>query len=302
MWLTITIIFYFILAGVYLVDKYLLSGSIGNPKIYTFYVGVLGLGFLILIPFVGFFWPPFDQLILAIAAGMIFMLACFWFYKALQAYEASRVVPAVNGLIPLFTFLIIWLVSGGRDVPSPYDIFAFLLLVLGSFLIVAKKDSFINLKSLKLSLVCAFLMSLSFVLTKYVYLAMPFWTGFILIRIGGFLLAILFFIFFKEIRQEIFQKKAVEKPKAMGVFVLNQAAGGLANVLQNWAISLAPLAYVALINALQGVQYVFLLIFAVILSIKLPQILKEEISQKIILQKIVAILIIAIGLAILTIK
>ena len=68
---------------------------------------------------------------------------------------------------------------------------------------------------------------------------------------------------------------------------------------QNWAIFLAPLAFLAIINALQGVQYVFLLIFAVLLSLKFPQILKEEISREIIFQKVVAILLIGGGLVIL---
>ncbi len=63
MWLVITISFYFILAAVFLVDKYLLTGSISNPKIYTFYVGVLGIGVLVLAPFVGFYIPSFSQII-----------------------------------------------------------------------------------------------------------------------------------------------------------------------------------------------------------------------------------------------
>jgi len=76
----------------------------------------------------------------------------------------------------------------------------------------------------------------------------------------------------------------------------------LGAVLQNWAVALAPLIYLAFINALQGVQYVFLLIFTAFLSLKLPQILKEEISRKIISQKIIAILLIGGGLAILACK
>jgi drug/metabolite transporter (DMT)-like permease len=302
MWLTITISFYFILAAVFLVDKYLLSGSIANPKVYTFYVGVLGIATLVLIPFVGFHIPPLPQIILAIFSGAIFIFSMFWFYKSLQLFEASRVIPAINGLVPLFTFFLVYIISFGKEAPSFYDIAAFFLLVAGSFLIVAKKDKFINFKSLKLSVSCAFLLSLFFVSTKYVYLGMDFWTGFILAKIGGVLVAVCLFVFFKEVRDEIFQKKAVGKQKAMGIFILNQGAGGLANVLENWAIFLAPLPYVALINALQGVQYIFLLIFAVILSVKLPQILKEEISKKIIMQKIVAILVIGSGLAILTLK
>jgi len=77
--------------------------------------------------------------------------------------------------------------------------------------------------------------------------------------------------------------------------------GAGANILQNWAIALAPLAFVAVISALQGVQYVFLLIFAVLLSLKSPQILKEEISRKILFQKVIAILLIAGGLTLLVI-
>lgn len=302
MWLIITISFYFILAAVYLVDKYLLSGSIGNPKVYTFYVGALGIGFLAFAPFVGFYIPPITQLFLALLAGAIFIFACYWLYKALQMFETSRVVPAINSFVPIFTFLLILAASFGKENPSFYDLLAFLLLILGSFLITIKKQTFISFNSLKISLVCAFLMSLAFVMSKYVYLSQSFWTGFIWIKIGGFLAAICFLAFSKEVRQEIFGKKILQKQKAMGLFLLNQAAGGTANVLQNFAISLAPLAYVALINALQGVQYIFLLIFTIVLSIKMPQILKEEVSRGVILQKAAAILVIGAGLVILTIK
>jgi hypothetical protein len=45
-----------------------------------------------------------------------------------------------------------------------------------------------------------------------------------------------------------------------------------------------------------------LLIFAVFLSFKFPHILKEEFSGKILFQKIFAILLIGVGLALLAIK
>jgi len=78
--------------------------------------------------------------------------------------------------------------------------------------------------------------------------------------------------------------------------------GAGASILQNWAIFLAPLVYVAIINALQGINYAFLLVFIIFLSLKFPQILKEEISKKILLQKIIAILLISAGLFLLTLK
>ena len=111
------------------------------------------------------------------------------------------------------------------------------------------------------------------------------------------------FLFGKEILAEVFKKKeAVARKKTTVVFLLNQGAGAGGNILQNWAIALAPLAYVAFINALQGVQYAFLLILTIFFSLKLPRLFKEEISREIIFQKIIAILIIGGGLAILALN
>ncbi len=301
LWLIITICSYLILAVVFLVDKHLLSAAIPNPKVYVVYVGTLGMLILLLIPLVGFYIPSLPQIILSLSAGLCFIFSLFWFYKALQMFEASRVVPAVGALTPIFTFVLIYFVSKGAETLSFKEIAAFILLILGSLFIVLKKDKMINLKSLKISLVAAFFLGLSFVLTKYVYLGQAFWNGFIWRSLGGFLMALCFFILFPEIKKEIFKKKkkSNQPKKTAFIFLTNQAAGAGAAILQNWAIALAPLAYIAFINALQGVQYAFLLVFAVILSLKFPRILKEEISRQIILQKIFAISLIVFGLTLL---
>jgi len=301
-WLIVTISFYLILSVVFLVDKYLLTGLIPNPKIYTFYVGTLGILTLIIAPFVNFYIPNPFQIILSLSAGAVFIYALFWFYKALSLFEASRVVPAISGLVPLFTFGLVYFSSLGRETLPFVKMIAFILLVFGSIFITFEKKKIINLKGFKISVLTAFLLSLAFTLTKYVYLEQPFWNGFIWTKIGGLLAAFLFFIFMPEIKEEIFKKKISFQKKTFGIFISNQMVGAGANVLQNWAIALAPLAYISIINALQGIQYAFLLIFTLFLSFKFPQILKEEISPKILLQKIAAILLIGGGLALLAFK
>jgi hypothetical protein len=298
MWLTIAVLSYFILAVAFLVDKYLLVSSIPNPKVYVFYVGLLGGLAFVIAPFVNFFVPQPSQILLAIFAGASFIFGLFWFYKALGIFEASRVVPAVGGLTPIFTFLFIFFLSGRKEVSLP-TLIAFLLLVLGSVLISAQKGKFVNTVSLKISAISAFFLSLSFVLSKYLYLAVPFWAGFIWRSLGGVLIALGFFIIFPEIKKEIFKKQEKKSKKALIIFLANQAMGALGNILQSWSVALVPLLYVAFINALQGVQYVFLLIFSIILSLKFPNFIKEEISRKIIWSKILAVLAIAGGLAIL---
>lgn len=296
-WLLAALSTYLILAIVFLVDKYLLTQRIPNPRIYAFLVGLLGGLAVLLIPFVGFSIPGTSQIFISLLAGAIYIFALFWFYKGLQVFEASRVVPAITGILPLFTFGITFIFFRAEAVLSPKTLIAFLLLILGSVLITYEKKKDVSLKCLRISALAAFFLALSFVLTKYVYLAQAFWPGFIWIRLGGVLMALTFLPFLRDIKKIISQTKEKAQKETALLFVSNQGLGALAIILQNWAIALAPLAYIAVINALQGTQYVFLLIFALILSFKFPQIIKEEISKEVILQKIIAILLIGGGLA-----
>lgn len=298
-WLTVAILAYFILAVVFLVDKYLLTSSIPDPKVYAFYVGVLGLLALLLIPVVGFYVPAPSQIVLSLLAGAVFVYGLFWFYKALQAFEPSRVVPAIGGLTPLFSFGLIYLFTLGQEKLTFQSFSAFLLLILGSILINLKKDKMVNLKSFEFSAMAAFFLALSFVLVKYVYLAQPFWNGFLWRSLGGFLMAVCFFVLFPEIKREVTKKRERFSKKTTIIFLTNQSVGAGASILQNWAIFLAPLVFVPVINALNGTQYVFLFLLAIFLSVKFPRILKEEISREIIGQKIISILLIGVGLALL---
>lgn len=305
-WLLVTLLSYLILAIVFLIDKYLLMGPIPNPKVYAFYSGILGVLILLIIPFVGFYIPQPSQIILSFLAGIFFIYGLFWFYKALQLFEPSRIVPLVGGILPLFTAGLVYATSRGKEILSQFDFLAFVLLILGSFLITYEKSKKISFKSFQISIITALLFAFYFVLAKYIYIAQPFWSGYIWIRIGAFLTALCFLLFSTDVKEEILKKKKII-PRSSGLFLFNQGLGAGANILQNWAVALAPLVYVVMINALQGTQYVFLLIFIVFLSLTRPLWakragLKEEISREVIFQKVIAILLIGGGLAILALK
>jgi len=299
LWLTITISAYLILAVVFLVDKYLLVGPIPNPRLYAFYVGVLGIAVLVFIPFIAFYPPTFREAFLSFVSGASFVCAIYWFFKGLRLFEPSRMVPAVGGILPIFTFLLVFVFSGGQEMLKSSGLLAFALLVSGTFLITYEKSKKISLGSLKFSLAAAFLFALSFVSAKYIYMDNPFLVGLVWIRVAGAVAALLFLLN-KEVREGLFGQKIGLERKTVAIFLSSQAGGAGANILQNWAIALAPLAYIAVINALQGIQYVFLLVFAALISLKFPKILKEKVSREVLLQKIAAILLIGGGLAMLS--
>lgn len=299
LWLIITIFVYFLFALTSLIDKYLLKPRILHPKIYTFYVGILGILVLFLIP-LGFFIPDPKDIFLSLFVGAISTLALFGFFSGLQSFEASRFIPAFGGFLPIFTFSLGFLFF--REVFfDPLKLISFFLLISGTILIILRREKQISKRIFKIVIPIAFLFSLFSVLAKLVFLKLPFWPGFIWMRIGAFL-AVLPFFFSKQVREELTKKRVIFKGKTEFIFLFNQGLGAVAVILQNFALALVPIALLAFINALQGVQYVFLFILTIFFSLKFPQILKEEISKKILIQKLFAILFIGLGFIFLAMK
>ena len=291
----IVIFAYFFLAIVAVGDKYLLTGSL-NPKTYTFYAGAFGAIVFLLIPFVNFYIPSPAIILVSFLAGAVFVLATFIFYSALEDFEVSRVVPAVGGLMPIFTLVLVFLLFEDANLLKISDFLALALLILGTFLITKGVPAKISLKSFLMAGVSAFLFSAYFVLSKYLYNLLPFWSAIILIRFGAFVSA-MFFIFAADVRAEIFGKR----PSSMNIrtaalFGANQTLAATGVILQNFSIAVAGTSYLAIINATEGIRYVFVFIFSIIISLKFPNILKEEMSRKIIIQKLIAIFLIVGGL------
>src|SRR3989338_9586066 len=105
MWLFITVGAYFINAGVYVADKFLLSKRVHSSIAYAFYVGIWSIFNVSLL----IFWPwlpNLRELVLDLLAGFLFLVTLVFWYKALHQSEASRVVPIVGALVPVFSFIL----------------------------------------------------------------------------------------------------------------------------------------------------------------------------------------------------
>jgi hypothetical protein len=133
---------------------------------------------------------------------------------------------------------------------------------------------------------------------KFIFLTEPFLLGLFWMRIIAVLFALVLLLS-KNTRHEIFSKQSFLNKKIISLMAFTYTAGGAANILQAFAISLTPVALLPILNSLRGMQYIFLFLITLFFSIFFPKILKEEISKRIIFQKITAIILIAGGLAIL---
>lgn len=322
MWLLVAIISYFINAGVYVGDKFILSKKIHSSVAYAFYVGIwsfLNIFLLFLDPWL----PNWRQFGIDMLAGILFLATLIFWYKALHQSEATRVVPIVGALTPVFSFILGFVFL--HEQLTERELLAFAILVIGGVLISVKQTKFYELQEVANrikavtgnalggihaayrptqrlivnSVIAAFFFAAFYVLIKYVYATQPFIGGFVWSRLGSFV-GVHLMLLIPSWRREIQDKHIGHstKPKNLAFFFAIRILASLAFILLNRAVSMGN---VALINALQGAQYIFLFIIVLFLSAKYPKVLKEELGGSVLFQKIIGALLVGIGLYMLTV-
>lgn len=309
-WLIVVILAYFILAIVNLADKFIIDNVVKSSRTYTFLVGLLSGAVWVLAPFY-LNWPGPALFWLNLIIGALFPVGLLLLYRSLKMGEASKILVISGGSVPIFSFIFSATIL--KESFSLNQLLALVFLISGTMVIawMPTKKKFLAqiLKGLGMktdhqkqavftALGAALIFSFFFVGTKVLYTAQPFLSAFIWIRLGS-LLAVLAFLIIPTWRREIFKNLKKLKGKNAKIFFANQSFAGAGFTLQNYAISLGS---VAMVNALQGVQYALLIILAGILTMFYPKLIKENISRSVIIQKIIAIILIAIGLYLLAIK
>jgi len=295
-WLFLTIVSYFFAALVATIDKFLVSKKIPQPISYTFYIGILSIFSLLLIFIGGLVFPTTTQFFISFLTGALFILALLFFFQSLKINEPSRVIPLVGSFIPVFSFVLSFFILDEKF--SGLTLIALCFLILGGFLIaiVKYKGKEWFIQGWFFVILASLFFAFSFVLSKVIYLQLPFISGFIWIRFGSFIFSLGFLLIGKW-RKIIFDSLKTTEKKVSLLFLSNQGFSAFAFILLNLAISLVS---VPLINALQGLQYIFIFFFALIISKKFSYLFQEELEKKVILQKIIAIILILIGLFILS--
>jgi drug/metabolite transporter (DMT)-like permease len=292
-WILIAILAYLLFAINGIIDKILLTKAVRNPLVYVFFNGTLAPFVLIFLPF-GVHPLGLNNTIIALIGGACFTIALYFYYTSIQAISISRVLPIQGGFVPLFTLILASFLVSERL--SSEQLIAFIFLTSGAVLISFKKsEGTWHIPGLGFSLIAALLFAMHFVLSKYIYDQADFINGLFWTRWGMFLIALTTLLSAKN-RKEIWSARSETSNQQKIAFYTSRGAGGLAGVLQNFAISIGS---VTIVNALQSVQFSFVLILTTFLSFKYPKLLKEAITANIILQKLAAICLVIVGLIIL---
>jgi len=295
-WLLVIVLAYLFFALSGFGDKLILQGP-PKPISYTFWAGILNILAIVIIPFAGLEFPGINLFFWIALDAIVFALGLYFGFSAVENFEVSKVAATIGAVQPIFIFFISWGFWGYQAL-SFTNFIAFLLLFFGSVLISFDKKPELTTKYLKLTLLASLMYSLDYVLLKYIFENFTFVQGFIW-RSVLIALVVSVLLLKKSNRKEIFKKKNISNKKLEKTFFATQTAGGIANILQSFAISLAPVAFLPIVNSLRGLQYIFLFIITSFFTFFFPKILKEKMSQKIVLRKLVSIFLIVFGLIVL---
>ena len=281
-WLTVAIIAQTILGSSIIFDKLFFRRKIFDPLTYAFWLGVLGLVTVILVPF-GFSFLPAKIMILASVAGAVFVLGMLTIFYAIEYGEVSSAMPSIGGFSPVFVFVLSWLVlESGLTIGQGIGFFALTIAAM-IFFFMEEKES--TLRFFFYIIAGSFLLALSTVLSKIVFEAGSFISGFITMRVGGAIFSLLFLLF-ENNRKIIFKTGKQTRAKYRIAYFINRAYASVGSVLISFAVSMS---HPALVDVTQGFKYVVIFFLAWIF-------LKERFSGKVLFWKSLATFVVVVGI------
>lgn len=287
----------------FVIDKMLLNSAFKRSATYAGMVGLLSGLAIVLIPWVKE-WPVGGDLLLAILCGITFMGALWSFFAAMSRGEASRVVPMNSALIPIITLVGTSTFLGERLSAQQFVGF-FLLIIAMVILAGGKAQSRLTRATILLSLLSAFLFAVSAVSGKAVYDSVGFLGGFVSSRIVAALTALMMALLIDPlsgaemmsiVRAKKGNKKkgqAISGASAAKLAIIGQVMGGIGFILLQYATSIGS---ASIVNALQVMQFALLVLAAFVLKSKAQALLGESLNKSVILYKILAMVVMAVGL------
>ena len=257
-WLWLAVGAQFLYAISTLVDKHIVTRTqhIGKPIVYAFYVSLLSGFVIVLLPTGLVFVPSEHVLIHALLNAAAFVCAIFFLYSALQSARASDVAPVV-GAVSAITAVI--LARFGIVGEAGISLIPIVLLTGGTAII---SHFHFTKHALQSALISGVAFGAAAFFAKLVFIDTTFINGFFWTRMMNVLLA-LSLLFIPILRGAIFHGGAKSSSSSRGLVLGNKTLGGFAAALTAYALSLGP---VSAVNALGGLQFVFLFFFSFVFA------------------------------------
>lgn len=291
-YIPVAILGYALTAGAIVIDKILLRHSIPNPFVYAFYINLLGLFALILIPFGVTFEN--NAIFYGSLSSIFYVFALVTMFEALKHGEASVVGPVVGALNPLFTLII--LAAFFNQSLGSSEFTGFFVVIFGALVLTFdlwRKGLKVN-RQLFWMVTSGLFFALGYIFLKQTFEYSNFFGGLVVTRAAAGLVVLPWLLF------PSFRKQALPKYTAKSTPILlffGQAMGALSGIFINFGVLLAN---PALVNSLFGVQYLVILVVALLLQKRHSHLLDEKLTKATIFQKTTGAIVLSFGVYLLS--
>lgn len=304
-WLVLATVGQFIGAVVVFIDKFIVTDSraLPRPFVYAFYSCLL-TGFWVLIYFLGLvpgteylaipdfsaIQKPTIQVIgMSFLAAYTFFMALVSLYDALRQEAAVSVMPIIGAISALSTLLLSYLFL--EIILSPNFFWGVIILILGTVLVAQiMPERYIFLTMVH----SGFFFGLHAITMKGLFMETSFADGFFWSRIGLVLFALSLLMvptYFKKITEQTSQ---AERKLETGLLMV--VAKVLAGISAFLLLKATDLGDVTVVQALDGLKFVFILIISVAFARWLPRtVVIEETQSEARVRQVVYVLIITVG-------
>jgi drug/metabolite transporter (DMT)-like permease len=279
----------------YLVERYFKHSDVAVLLVFTALMGLLSL------PVIAFyertiFEPSAVSITLIVLSGVLYMGATLFYLHALQSEEASVVAPFFQA-VPLFGYVLAYFVLGERL--SMLQATGGVTIVAGTLIVslrFGQKVHKFKLRLVLLMLGCGLTAAVSSLIFKLFAIQVAFWTTTFWLFVGEaiFGVALLCVSSYRRQLVDLFRANAAALMSINGSNELINLGGGLGS---RYALMFAPL---SIVQAISSTTTLFVFVFGVLLSLLFPQLGRETLSWRDLLQKGTAAVLVALGVALIT--
>ena len=295
-WLFYAIIAQFLWAIVNHLDKYLVSkifkGGVGAVMIFTAMVNIIFLPILL------YFQPqilttPIDQALIACFVGVLYVLSSLFYFYALRKDDATKISVLWQMTAPISYFLA--MIFLGEFLNFKQTLGAIIVLTGGILTMIRYDNGAFRFRKrvflFMLGAVTTF--AVSSLIFKNFALNFDFWSAVFFEILGAFFAGIFLVVAIKTYRQQFIAAISRDRAKILSINLINETLQISATVSFRFATLIAP---VALVQASNSLNVIFVFFIAILIAIFLPHISEEKFSKYMILQKIAGIIVVTIGL------
>lgn len=276
-------------------DKYILSKYTKGIFDFLFFSTIINwFSFTILFVIIGipeqtaYFWIP-------ILTGIILLYSYGFYGKALEQNDTSVIVIFFK-LIPVITVILAFIFLG--QTLSFNELLGFIIVLTGATIVSFEKNKKMLAKRFGMILVAIFMWSVMILLIDYGLTKMPFWDYFMLDALGSTLAGLMLFII-PSTRTQIINGLKTATINKYAWFSGDNILDFLGQISIKKALVIAPSA--GLVMVVAQVQSFYAIIIGVLLTLFLPNIIKENISTGTLIKKSIGALIMFSGIYILLI-